>query len=83
MIIYNPLDGDAFTSSIPSSPRHCFLMTRLGKHVPKEVENMRRFITELCANANYEVVDASSRITGRDFLLTAKRKSRWACPRAG
>jgi len=69
MIIYNPLDGDAFTSSIPSSPRHCFLMTRLGKPVPQEVETMREVITELCANANYEVVDASSRITGRDFLL--------------
>ncbi len=69
MIIYNPLDGDAFTSSIPSSPRHCFLMTRLGNPVPKAVKDMRKVITELCANVDYEVIDASSRVTGRDFLL--------------
>ncbi len=69
MIIYNPLDGDAFTSSIPSNPRHCFLMTRLGNPVPVEVANIREVVSELCGNANYEVIDASSRVTGRDFLL--------------
>ncbi len=69
MIIYNPLDGDAFTSSIPSNPRHCFLMTRLGHPVPEAVANIREVVTELCLNANYEVIDASSRVTGRDFLL--------------
>ena len=69
MIIYNPLDGDAFTSSIPSNPRHCFLMTRLGHPVPEAVINMGEVITELCSNANYSVIDASSRVTGRDFLL--------------
>jgi len=69
MIIYNPLDGDAFTSSIPSNPRHCFLMTRLGNPVPVGVENIREVVSELCGNANYEVIDASSRVTGRDFLL--------------
>jgi len=69
MIIYNPLDGDAFTSSIPSNPRHCFLMTRLGNPVPVEVADIREVVSELCGNANYEVIDASSRVTGRDFLL--------------
>lgn len=69
MIIYNPLDGDAFTSSIPSNPRHCFLMTRLGRPVPEAVANIREVVSELCRNANFEVIDASSRVTGRDFLL--------------
>lgn len=69
MIIYNPLDGDAFTSSIPSNPRHCFLMTRLGHPVPETVANIREVVSELCRNANFEVIDASSRVTGRDFLL--------------
>ena len=69
MIIYNPMDGDALTSTIPSKPRHCFLMTRLGKPVPKGVNEIRKSITQLCSQANYRVIDASSRITGRDFLL--------------
>jgi len=69
MIVYNPLDGDAFTSSIPSNPRHCFLMTRLGKPVPAPVQDIRNAVTEAFDNFDYQVIDASSRVTGRDFLL--------------
>ncbi len=69
MIIYSPLDGDALTSSIPSSPRHCFLMTRLGHSVPEGVEAIRRSVSELCETFEYVVVDAHSRVTGRDFLM--------------
>lgn len=69
MIIYNPLDGDALTSTIPSNPRHCFLMTRLGHPVPETVASIRDVVTELCNNNDFEVIDASSRVTGRDFLL--------------
>ena len=69
MIVYNPLDGDAFTSSIPSNPRHCFLMTRLGYPISKSVLDMRHAVTAACNNADYQVIDASSRVTGRDFLL--------------
>ena len=74
MIIYNPLDGDALTSSIPSNPRHCFLMTRLGKPVPDEVMRMRKLIIELCKKARYKVIDASALVTGRDFLLKIWRQ---------
>ena len=69
MIIYSPMDGDALTSPITSNPRHCFLMTRLGKPVPRGVSEIRRSITEICNKANYKVIDAGSRVTGRDFLL--------------
>jgi len=69
MIIYNPLDGDAFTSSVPSNPRHCFLMTRLGHPIPDGVAEIREAVTRLLNVAKYEVIDASSRVTGRDFLL--------------
>lgn len=69
MIIYSPLDGDAYTSTIPSNPRHCFLMTRLGKPIPKGVDRIRDAIAEVCSKAEFEVIDASSKITGRDFLL--------------
>lgn len=69
MIIYNPLDGDALTSSITSNPRHCFLMTRLGRPVSEPIEDIRNAVTEACENFDYQVIDASSRVTGRDFLL--------------
>ena len=69
MIIYSPLDGDALTSSIPSNPRHCFLMTRLGHPVPAAIEEIRLAVSDLCRNANYTVIDARSRVTGRDFLM--------------
>lgn len=69
MIIYNPTDGDAITSSIKSKPRHCFLMTRPGKPIPKEVDEIRKTVTTLCKRAGFTVIDASTQITGRDFLL--------------
>lgn len=69
MILYSPLDGDALTSSIPSNPRHCFLMTRLGTPVPEEVEAIRHSLTGLCAAVGYQVIDARARVTGRDFLM--------------
>lgn len=69
MIIYSPSDGDAITSSIKSKPRHCFLMTRLGKPVPKEITEIRRAITTACKSCSFKVIDASAQNTGRDFLL--------------
>lgn len=69
MIIYNPTDGDAYATSIRSNPRRCFLMTRLGQPVPPVVKKMRKRITECCDRIDYRVIDAASRVTGRDFLI--------------
>lgn len=69
MIIYSPLDGDALTSTVRSRPRQCFLMTRLGGHVPEGVESMRDAVTRLCRTAHYQVIDARDEVTGRDFLM--------------
>ena len=69
MIIYNPLDGLALTSFIPSKPRYCFLMTRLGKPISAEVIQMRASITTICEEYGYTVIDASTEVTGRDYLL--------------
>jgi hypothetical protein len=44
-------------------------MTRLGKSVPAPVEDIRAAVSRLCHRVDYEVIDASSRVTGRDFLL--------------
>jgi len=69
MIVYNPADGDAFTTSIPLKPRHCFLLTRLGKPVPPVITNIRKSVIKCCKKVNYDVIDASTEITGRDFLI--------------
>ena len=69
MIIYSPLDGEVATTPIRSRPKCCFLMTRLGGSVPEGVAAIRRSVSDLCANDGYEVIDAGSRVTGRDFLL--------------
>jgi len=74
MIIYSPLDGDAITSSVPSNPRHCFLITRLGKPIPPAVESIHRAVTAACGDHGYAVIDASTRVTGRDFLLKIWRQ---------
>lgn len=44
-------------------------MTRLGGDVPAGVEAMRTAVTRLCWNVDYEVIDAHSQVTGRDFLM--------------
>ena len=69
MIIYDPLSGEAITSSIKNKPRHCFLMTPLGTPIPDEVKKMRKSIEEICIKRKFIPIDANSTITGRDFLL--------------
>ena len=69
MIIYSPVDGDAITSSVQSSPCRCFLMTRLGNPKPAEVTTMDKAVKKCCRAAGLSVIDANSRVSGRDFLL--------------
>jgi len=69
MIIYSPVDGDAITSLIPSNPKKCFLMTRLGKPIPSDVILMDKAVKTCCRTVGFSVIDANAQITGRDFLL--------------
>ena len=69
MIIYSPLDGEALTSAVRSRSRHCFLMTQLGGDIPEGIHTIRAAVTRLCREADYDVIDARTQVTGRDFLL--------------
>ncbi len=69
MIIYNPLDGLTVPHQIRSEPRHCFLMTRLGNPVPPMVAEIRLAVEACCGPFDYTVIDARTRVTGRDLLL--------------
>ncbi len=44
-------------------------MTRLGRPVLQPVANIRDAVTELCGQFDFQVIDATPRVTGRDFLL--------------
>ena len=69
MIVYNPLDGHPLQHSVRSQARHCFLMTRLGNPVPPMVKGIRTAVEECCRSRDYTVIDAQTRVTGRDLLL--------------
>ncbi|MGC1183034.1 hypothetical protein [Legionella sp.] len=69
MIIYSPIGGEPLTYSLESQPRHCFLMTRLGFPIPKEVTKIRDSINKICKAKKYKLIDASTDVTGGDYLL--------------
>ena len=69
MINYSLIDGDVYSKQIQYRPRTCFIMTKLGKKIPKEISNMRKTTAKYLKNQKFEVIDASSKVTGRDFLF--------------
>ncbi len=69
MIYYQPTSGDPHTGRIAIRPRHCFLMTQLGGDIDPELAAMRHSVETVLARHRFDVVDADSRTTGRDFLL--------------
>ena len=69
MIYYRPTDGDAHSTPLRYRPCTCFLMTQLGEPVPETVRQIRADLTGILQNHGFEVVDANSVVTGRDFLI--------------
>lgn len=68
MILYDLTNGDPHTRKIDYRPRTCFLMTQLGGTVPPEVDEMRRDLRGVLDTHGFDLIDANSTITGRDFL---------------
>src|SRR5208337_3263666 len=69
MIFYRPTDGDPHTGRIDYRPRTCFIMTKLGNPIPKEVNKIRYNIKKIFADFNINLIDANDEVTGKDFLL--------------
>ena len=69
MIIYRPTDGDVLISKVNTRPRTCFVMTQLGGKVSQEAAEIRRVLRRVMRQRNMREIDASSVITGKDFLL--------------
>lgn len=69
MIYYNPIDADPIVKPVEYSPRSCFVMTKLGEPVPEIITEIREKLSAKLQAVNITEIDASSMITGRDFLL--------------
>jgi hypothetical protein len=69
VIHYRPTDGDAQVTPLRARPRTCFLMTQLGGTVPPPLDEIRERLRRVLAAGEYDLVDADSVITGKDFLL--------------
>jgi len=69
MIRYDPTDGEVFSKGIDYRPRTCFLMTKLGTPLPDKIKNMRRTFEKYAAQNNVQIIDATSMVTAKDFLL--------------
>ena len=68
MILYNPVDGDVFTSHFIFRPRTCFVMTKLGASISPEIIEIRSRLEQSLIRHSILEIDASSVVTGRDFL---------------
>ena len=69
MFVYSPADGNVWSRRVGYRARTCFPMTRLGRDVPAEIQEIREALEEILAARDIELIDAHSRITGRDILL--------------
>lgn len=69
MIYYRPTEGDPLTTPIRKRPRTCFLMTQLGGSIPPVLTEIRSALSAVLKKNGYDLVDADSLTTGRDFLL--------------
>jgi hypothetical protein len=69
MIFYRPTDGDPHTGRREYRPRTCFIMTKLGRPIPREVNRIRSHIARIFVDYNISLIDANDIRTGKDFLL--------------
>lgn len=68
-MFYRPTDGDAQVTKIRYRPKACFLMTQLREPAPSGVPEIKKNLEVAFASHGFEIIDAESVVTGRDFLL--------------
>jgi len=69
MILYRPTDGDPYTQPIQYRPKTCFIMTQTEKPLPSEITTIRQSLSKSLTAWNVKEIDATSLVTGRDFLM--------------
>ncbi len=68
MIAYSPINGEVLTNAIKFYPQHAFIMTQLGRPLPAELKNIRAALKSEIKTIKFKEIDASSLVTGKDFL---------------
>ncbi len=68
MIVYSPINGEVLTDAVKFYPRTAFIMTQLGTPLPKELITIRKSLKSELKKFKFKDVDASSLVTGKDFL---------------
>jgi len=69
MNFYNPNTGEADTGPVSYRAKTCFLLTQIGGAPASEVEQIQREVLSLLKSKNIKLIDATSEVTGKDFLL--------------
>jgi hypothetical protein len=69
MIYYRPTDGDVYNAKIPWRTRTCFVMADMGGGLPRDAERAAAAVRARLELSRFRRVDASSRTTGRDYLI--------------
>lgn len=67
MIFYNH-DREVITDFISYIPQSCFIMTQLGLPLPMNALEIREALKIELSKRNFEILDANSKVTGKDFL---------------
>lgn len=75
MILYRPTDRDVQDSPTIWRPRKCFVMSQLDKPIPAKLNAVRTAFNTIAGEFKYDVIDAESVTTGRDFLLKISEMS--------
>ena len=70
MIVYSPATNEAITSPRGYKPRHCFLMTQLGRPIPKIAIEIRMAISTQLNEREYKPIQERAVTTVAD---SAKR----------
>jgi hypothetical protein len=69
MNFYNPNSGEVDTGPVAYRANTCFLLTQIGGAPTNEVEQIQQAILSALKSRNIKLTDATSEVTGKDFLL--------------
>ena len=68
MIVYSPINGEVLANPITFYPQNAFIITKLWEPIPQELIAIRSALKKELNNINFIEIDASSLMTGGDFL---------------
>ncbi|WP_423062971.1 hypothetical protein [Candidiatus Paracoxiella cheracis] len=68
LYLYNPVSGDVLTHKPKYRPKTCFIMTKIGPQITKEIKTIRKSLAKHIKDHGFHELDAEKEIHGRDFL---------------